>query len=112
MVVDLNRLSALLREHLSSKQEKVVRLYFGLGCPQSFSATEIAQEFRVSWQRISGIVRAAERKLTLVGLTPSVLREAARLHGGTWRQPEPQRTVEPLAVVRRRLCRGRSMRVG
>jgi hypothetical protein len=31
----------LLREHLSLEQEKVVRLYFGLGCSQSFSATEI-----------------------------------------------------------------------
>jgi hypothetical protein len=112
MVVDLNRLSALLREHLSLEQEKVVRLYFGLGCSQSFSTSEIAREFRVSWQRISGIVRAAQRKLTLVGLTPGVLREAASLHGGTWRQPEPQRAAEPPAVVRRRLCRGRSIRVG
>jgi DNA-directed RNA polymerase sigma subunit (sigma70/sigma32) len=108
MAVDLNRISALLREHLSPRQEKVVRLYFGLSCPKSFSATEIAREFRVSRQMISGIVGAAQRKLTPVGLTPSVLREAARLQGGTWRQPEPQRAADPFPVVRRRLCRDRS----
>ena len=79
MAVDLDRISALLREHLSPRQEKVVRLYFGLGCSTSFSATEIAREFRVSRQMISGIIGGAQTKLASVGLTPSVLREAARL---------------------------------
>jgi hypothetical protein len=80
MAVDLDRISALLREHLSPRQEKVVRLYFGLGCSTSFSATEIAREFQVSRQMISGMVGGAQAKLAPVGLTPSVLREAARLH--------------------------------
>ena len=79
MAVDLDRISALLREHLSPRQEKVVRLYFGLGCSTSFSATEIAREFQVSPQMISGIIGGAQTKLASVGLTPSVLREAARL---------------------------------
>ena len=79
MAVDLDRISALLREHLSPRQEEVVRLYFGLGCSTSFSATEIAREFQVSRQMISGIIGGAQTKLASVGLTPSVLREAARL---------------------------------
>jgi hypothetical protein len=79
MAVDLERISALLKEHLSPLQEKVVRLYFGLGCSKSFSATEIAREFQVSRQMISGIVGRAQTKLAPVGLTPGVLGEAAHL---------------------------------
>ena len=92
MAVDLDRISALLKEHLSPLQEKVVRLYFGLGCSKSFSATEIAREFQVSRQMISGIVGGAQTKLAPVGLTPGVLREAAYLQAETWRHPEPWRT--------------------
>ena len=73
MAVDPDRISALLKEHLSPLQEKVVRLYFGLGCSRSFSATEIAREFQVSRQMISGIVSGAQTKLASVGLTPSLL---------------------------------------
>jgi len=40
MAVDTDLISALLREHLSPWQEKVVRLYFGLGCAESFKAAE------------------------------------------------------------------------
>jgi DNA-directed RNA polymerase sigma subunit (sigma70/sigma32) len=77
--VDLDRISSLLREHLNPRQEKGVRLYFGLGCSTCFSATEIPREFQVSRPMISGIVGGAQRKLAPIGLTPSVLREAARL---------------------------------
>jgi predicted DNA-binding protein YlxM (UPF0122 family) len=87
MAVDLDRISALLKEHLSPGQEKVVRLHFGLGCSKSFSATEIALEFQVSRQMISSIVGGAQTRLERVGLTPSVLREAARLQAKTWRHP-------------------------
>jgi DNA-directed RNA polymerase sigma subunit (sigma70/sigma32) len=87
MVVDLDRISPLLRERLSPLQEKVVRLYYGLGCANSFSATEIAREFQVSRQMISGIVGIAQTKLAPVGLTPGVLREAARLSAKPWRHP-------------------------
>jgi DNA-directed RNA polymerase sigma subunit (sigma70/sigma32) len=87
MPVDLDRISALLKEHLSPLQEKVVRLYFGLGCSKSFSATEIALEFQVSRQMISSIVGGAQTRLERVGLTPSALREAARLQAKTWRHP-------------------------
>src|ERR1017187_7058089 len=69
MAVDLDRISALLKEHLSPLQEKVVRLYFGLGCSRSFSAAEIARELRVSRQMVSGIVGGAQTKLAPVGLT-------------------------------------------
>jgi hypothetical protein len=52
-------------------------LYFGLGCQRSHSASEIAREFHVSSQVISGIIGGAERRLAHKGLTPSMLREAA-----------------------------------
>jgi DNA-directed RNA polymerase sigma subunit (sigma70/sigma32) len=83
MAVDLDHISTLLKERLSPRQEKVVRLYFGLGCSRSFSATEIAPEFQVSRKAISGIVGRAQSKLAPVGLTPAVLREAARLQPKT-----------------------------
>src|SRR6266567_1691008 len=78
MAVELNRVAELLRT-LSPTQEKVVRLYFGLGCREPHSASEIAREFHVTSQVIGGILGGAQRKLAHVGLTPSNLREAAEL---------------------------------
>ena len=78
MAVELNRVAELLRT-LSPTQEKVVRLYFGLGCREPHSASEIAREFHVTSQVIGGILGGAQRKLARVGLTPSNLREAAEL---------------------------------
>jgi DNA-directed RNA polymerase sigma subunit (sigma70/sigma32) len=75
--MDLQRISELLRK-LSPEQEKVIRLYFGLGCQQSHSAREVAHEFGVSAQVIAGVLGAAQRRLAQDGLTPSHLREAAR----------------------------------
>jgi hypothetical protein len=75
--MDLQRISGLLRK-LSPRQEKVIRLYFGLGCQQSHSAREMAHEFGVSAQMISGLLGAAQRRLAQAGLTSSQLREAAR----------------------------------
>src|SRR5258708_6551517 len=43
MAIDLNRVAGLLKT-LNPTQEKVVRLYFGLGCQRSHSASEIARE--------------------------------------------------------------------
>jgi len=63
---------------LQPRQEKVIRLYFGLGCQRPHSALEIAQAFEVSSQVIAGILGAAERKLARIGLTPMQMREAAR----------------------------------
>ena len=75
--MDLERISGLLRT-LSPRQEKVVRLYFGLGCERPHSAGEMAQEFGVSSHVISGILGGAKRRLAQVGLTPTQLKEAAR----------------------------------
>jgi DNA-directed RNA polymerase sigma subunit (sigma70/sigma32) len=75
--VDMNRISELLRG-LRPRQEKVLRLYFGLGCERSHSAPEMAEEFGVSAQVIAGIIGAAQRRLAEEGLTASDLREAAR----------------------------------
>jgi len=69
-------MAALLRK-LTPRQEKVIRLYFGLGCQRPHSAEEVAQEFGVSVPVIAGIIGAAQRRLTQEGLTPRHLREAA-----------------------------------
>ncbi len=74
----LDRITGLLRG-LRPQQEKVIRLYFGLGCQRSHSAQEMAEEFGVSVQVIGGILGAAQRRLAQDGLTSSQLREAARL---------------------------------
>jgi hypothetical protein len=75
--IDLNRISEILRM-LKPRQEKVIRLYFGLGCKRPHSALEIAQAFEVSSQVIAGILGAAERRLARIGLTPIQMRAAAR----------------------------------
>lgn len=75
MAVDRHRLADLLKT-LSPMQEKVVRLYFGLGCQRCHSAFEIAQEFHVSPQVIGGILSGAQRTLRKVGWTASELRQA------------------------------------
>jgi hypothetical protein len=105
MAMDRNRVSELLKI-LSPLQEKVVRLYFGLGCQRSHSASEIAREFHVSSQVISGILGGAERRLAHEGLTPSKLREAASFEAEISRKPEQECSANHRTVVRRRWCRG------
>jgi DNA-directed RNA polymerase sigma subunit (sigma70/sigma32) len=75
--VDMDRISGLLRG-LLPRQEKVIRLYFGLGCERAHSAQEMAEEFGVSAQVIAGTIGAAQRRLAQEGLTANDLREAAR----------------------------------
>ena len=75
--MDRDRIGGLLRG-LRPMQEKVLRLYFGLGCERPHSAQEMAEEFGVSVQVIAGIIGAAQRRLVKQGLTASDLREAAR----------------------------------
>src|SRR5450631_2437208 len=75
--MDLTRISEILRM-LQPRQEKVIRMYFGLGCQQSHSALEIAEVFEVSCQVIAGILGAAERRLARLGLTPIQMRAARR----------------------------------
>ena len=90
MALDRNRVAGLLKT-LQPRQEKVVRLYFGLGCQRSHSASEIAREFHVSRQVIAGVLGGAERKLAQAGLTRGELREAA--------------SVEPKVAARTPRCR-------
>ena len=106
MAVDRNRVSELL-QILRPLQEKVIRLYFGLGCQRSHSASEIAREFHVSAQVISGIIGGAERRLAEVGLTPSTLREAATFEVEISGKLEQERSVNHRTAVRRRWYRGR-----
>jgi hypothetical protein len=75
--MDLNRILRMLQP----RQEKVIRLYFGLGCQRSHSALEIAEAFEVSSHVIAGILGTAERRLARLGLTPIQLRAAARREG-------------------------------
>ena len=75
--MDMDGISRLLRG-LRPRQEKVLRLYFGLGCERPHSAQEMAEEFGVSVPVIAGITGAALRRLAPQGLTASDLREAAR----------------------------------
>src|ERR1700676_1322324 len=103
MAIDLNRVAGLLKT-LNPTQEKVVRLYFGLGCQRSHSASEIAREFHVSSQVISGIIGGAERRLAQEGRTPRKLIEAASFEA---EKPEQERSANRRTAVRRRWCRGR-----
>ena len=75
--MDMDGISRLLRG-LRPRQEKVLRLYFGLGCERPHSAQEMAEEFDVSAQVIAGTIGAAQRRLAQHGLTASDQREAAR----------------------------------
>jgi len=98
--LDLDRISGLLRG-LRPQQEKVIRLYFGLGCQRPHSAQEMAAEFGVSAQVIAGLLGAAQKRLAQEGLTASHLREAARLETEP-RQPTALRSSsEPMSRVGR-----------
>ena len=85
MKADSERLSKILRR-LTPRQEKVVRLHFGLGCKRSHSVAEIAAEFGVTTALITGILEAATRRLAKAAVMIRELREAA--HGVTF----PRRT--------------------
>jgi len=85
--MDLNRILRMLQP----RQEKVIRLYFGLGCQRSHSALEIADAFEVSSQVIAGILGAAERRLARLGLTPIQMRAAARREAAL--HPAPRAVV-------------------
>lgn len=73
---DQERLSEILRR-LTPQQEKLIRLYFGLGCKRSHSAAEMAEEFGVSTAIITGILGAAKKELAKAGITTQVLQAAA-----------------------------------
>jgi len=75
--MDLPGLAEVLRK-LSPRQEKVTRMYYGLGCQRPHSAPEMAQEFGVSEQVIAALLGAAQRRLAREGLSAGDLREAAR----------------------------------
>ncbi len=56
--MDLTRISEIVRM-LQPRQEKVIRLYFGLGCGRPHSALEIAEAFEVTAPVIAGMLSAA-----------------------------------------------------
>jgi DNA-directed RNA polymerase sigma subunit (sigma70/sigma32) len=65
----LPRISGLLRM-LSPRQQKVIRLYFRLGCKRPHSAQEMAPELGVRPQAIAAILEAAQRRLAQANLRP------------------------------------------
>ena len=75
--MDIEGINRLLRG-LPPMQEKVLRLFFGLGCKRTHTTLEMAEEFGVSAQVIGGILGAGQRRLATEGLTVQDLREAAR----------------------------------
>jgi DNA-directed RNA polymerase sigma subunit (sigma70/sigma32) len=91
--MDLTRISEILRM-LQPRQEKVIRLYFGLGCQRPHSAVEIAEAFAVSSQVIAGILGAAQRRLARLGLTAIEMRAAARQESELHPQPGARRLPE------------------
>ena len=66
------------RRQLCPEAEKVIRMYFGLGCQRCHSAQEVAAEFGVTAQGIAALIGAAQRRLAREGVTAAQLRAAAR----------------------------------
>jgi hypothetical protein len=95
--MDLPGISGRLGK-LSPQQEKVIRLYFGLGCERPHSAREIAQEFGVSAQVIAGTWRGAATASTR-GVNVQPLREVARCEAELRRSPRPR--MESMSTFRR-----------
>jgi hypothetical protein len=83
MGIDLDPVAGLLKT-LEPLQEKVVRLYFGLGCQRPHGISEIAHEFQVSAQSIADVLREAECQLAKAGLRREELGESATLFKGSW----------------------------
>jgi DNA-directed RNA polymerase sigma subunit (sigma70/sigma32) len=73
----MEQISDLLRT-LPPRQEKAIRLCYGLGCRRPHSTAEVAEQFGVSTQAIGGLLGAALRKLAPHGVTPSELHQAAQ----------------------------------
>jgi hypothetical protein len=103
--MDLSRISEILRM-LRPRQEKVIRLYFGLGCQRPHSVLEIAEAFAVSSQVIAGILGAAESRLARCECTHSmaVLAWMDRASGESRRQGwRNGKAVSAMTFVRRRI---------
>jgi DNA-directed RNA polymerase sigma subunit (sigma70/sigma32) len=77
MVFDLERVAGLLRI-LDPVEEKIVRLYFGLGCQRGHAVSEIAAEFGVSRPVTEELLSEAQGKLAQAGLRGEELFAAAR----------------------------------
>ena len=75
--MNLAQIAGPLRK-LTPRQEKVVRLYYGLGCQRPHSAAEVAQAFGLRVQAIAGILGGAQRSLAAEGLSSRQLREVNR----------------------------------
>ena len=62
-VSEAGRTPAGILKTLSPKEEKVVRLRFGIGCEREHTLEEIGQEFDVTRERIRQIEAKALRQL-------------------------------------------------
>jgi RNA polymerase primary sigma factor len=62
--------TANILKTLSPKEEKVIRLRFGIGCEREHTLEEIGQQFDVTRERIRQIEAKALRQLALAGARP------------------------------------------
>lgn len=90
---DIERLSAVLRT-LAPKEEKLIRLRYGIGCQRPHSADEMGEFFRVSTWRINRILREARAQLRTFGLEACDLSTAGAFQ-------RELRAEKPLAVLGR-----------
>jgi len=76
-----------LKVVLTPRQEKVLRLSFGLGCARGHSVQEIASEFDASKERIYRVRRQALEVLRKFGIGPESLKLAVDLEVRLRQQP-------------------------
>lgn len=72
---------------LTPRQEKVLRLSYGLGCARGHSVAEIAGEFDVSKNRIHGFRRQALERLRQFAISPESLQLAVELEESVRQRP-------------------------
>ena len=63
MESDVRDETASILKTLPPKEEKVIRMRFGIGCEREHTLGEIGQEFDVTWERIRQIEAKAFQKL-------------------------------------------------
>lgn len=73
-----NALSNILHKHLTPREERILRMLFGLGTSKTYTYTEIAELFVISIPRASQIGRGAIKKLKNHNVLKSLTEAGAR----------------------------------
>jgi restriction endonuclease Mrr len=87
---------------LTPKEEKVLRLLFGIGCERKYSGREIATEFDISTQRVYSIRRQAFARLESFDVDRAVVEAFASMEEQLRRRRAVLRSPfdEPLVALR------------